>query len=391
MRISEREYRKNREMDDVAQDYYSQSDGEALPPTVLNLGVNNNCYMRCKMCDIGAANAKRITDMSQAHMSERYIKDKRYLEFPLERLKTLVDEMAPYNPIIRTNFIEPLLYSHLRELVEYVQSKGLRFYTITNGWMLQKHAEWLVDAQINVLRVSLDGPESVHDDIRGMKGSFNRSITGLKTAIERKKRNNTKFPILGICYTISDHNYTHLVETMEWLRDEGILEHIYVNFSHLQFASEWEVAKSIEADPEMFGDLKECSTSGVNPGNVDTEILKREIATLKERFPQEQYHYYFDPNIDGEIIDAYYDNTAWMLQDSPCFLPWYCTQIDVSGDVSVRGHCALPVFGNIMDTPFMDVWNSPTAIKYRRRLKEKGTVPACNKCIGTMHKFRGRG
>lgn len=391
MKVSEQEYRKIREKDDIAQAYYFQSNGEALPPTVLNLSVNNNCYMRCKMCDIGAANAKRINDLNQAHMSERYLKDKHYFEFPLERLKTLVDEMARHDPIIRTNFIEPLLYSKLRELVEYVQLKGLRFYTITNGWMLPRHAEWLVDAEINVLRVSIDGPEAVHDYIRGMKGSFKRSIAGLKKAIARKQKNGTKYPILGVCYTISDHNYTQMTEFIALLEREGILEHIYVNFSHLQYASDWEVAESIKADPELFNDLKECSTSGVSPQNVDTTVLENQIRTLKERFPQKIYHYYFDPDIDGDTLDAYYDNSTWMLQDAPCFLPWYIAQIDVVGDVSIRGHCALPIFGNIMDKNFMDVWNSETAVKYRKRLKEKGTVPACNKCIGALHAFRGRG
>ena len=391
MKTSELEYKKNRVKDDTAQKYYFESNGEALPPPVLSLSVNNNCYMRCKMCDIGAANAKRIDDINDAHMSERYLKDKKYREFPFERIKALVDEMAGYDTIIRTNFIEPLLYSHFRELVEYVKSKGLRFYTITNGWLLPKHAEWAVEAGVDVLRVSIDGPRDIHDDIRGMKGSFDRSMKGLKLAVEHKRKLGVESPILGICYTISNHNYQHLVDFMEILDREDILKDIYVNFSHLQFASAWEVEKSIEADPEFFADLKACSTVGVDPALVNTEVLANQIARLRERFPQEKYHYYFDPDLKDDSLVEYYDDSTWMFKDEPCFLPWYVTQVDVDGEVAVRGHCILPPFGNIMDKTFMEVWNSDAAIRLRRRLKERGTVAACNKCIGTLYKLRGRG
>ena len=391
MKRSEREYARNRKRDDECQNYYYKSNGEALPPPIISLSVNNNCYMRCKMCDIGAANSKRIEDLKQRHMSDRYLKYKRYTEFPLERLKTLVDEMAPYDTIIRTNFIEPMLYRKFRELVTYVKEKDLRFYTITNGWTLRKHAEWAVDAQIDVLRVSIDGTPDVHDNIRGMKGSFERAMTGLKMAVERKKQLGTELPVLGICYTVSDHNYWNLVPFMEMLRDDGILEHIYVNFSHLQFASDWEVKKTIEADPEMFADLKECSTVGVDPVNVDVHVLQDQIDTLSRKFPRDTYHYYFDPVLEGDNLVQYYDNETWMFKDAPCFLPWYIAQIDVNGDLTVRGHCVLPPFGNIMERDFFDVWNSPRAKEIRNRMKTKGAVAACNKCIGTLYALRGRG
>ena len=198
MKSSQKEYVALRKKDDVAQAYYFKSRGEALPPPVLSVSVNNNCFMRCKMCDIGASNAKRIADMNDAHMSQRYLKDKHYREFPFERFKTLVDEMAPYDTIIRTNFIEPLLYSHFKELVEYVKAKGLRFYTITNGWRLPRLAAWTVASGVDLLRVSIDGTQEVHDAIRGMKGSFSRSIEGLRILVEEKKRLGRERPILGV-------------------------------------------------------------------------------------------------------------------------------------------------------------------------------------------------
>ena len=80
-----------------------------------------------------------------------------------------------------------------------------------------------------------------------------------------------------------------------------------------------------------------------------------------------------------------------MFKGQPCFLPWYIAQVDIDGDVTVRGHCALPAFGNLMERDFMSVWNSEHAMGLRNYLKTNGTMGVCNKCIGTLYELRGRG
>ena len=389
MKASEREYQEIRGREAENKKYYQEGDGQAAPPHTICLSVNNNCFMRCKMCDIGSANAGRLETLHEGYFSNRYIKEKKYIEFPIERIKELVDEMAPYKPIIKSNFVEPLLYKKLREAAEYIKEKGLKYYTITNGWTLKKNASWLVELETDVIRVSLDGTEKVHDRIRGTKGSFARTISGIKELLTHKKNAGCEVPIVGICFTISNYNYFNLVDFMRKLEHEDILSEVYVNFNHLQYTTAWEVEKT-KQESELFQDLQECSIDNVVFSEIDIEILKRQIDGLYQQYDQQKYHYYFSPWLNKEDLAEFYNPECWMFPRTKCYLPWYATQIDIGGDVGVYGHCILPSFGNIFDRSFMDVWNSERAVHIRRELKKVNSYPGCNRCIGTLYPLRGR-
>ena len=190
MKSSRKEYKEIRDKEARNKEYYFRSHGVAAEPHTINLSVNNNCFMRCKMCDIGTSNStmkgnKKIDD---GYFSSQYAKEERYVEFPVDRIKELVDEMVQFSPIIRINFVEPLICKNLYEIALYVKKKGLEFHTITNGWLLRKSADWIVDVETNLLRVSLDGTEEVHDSIRGIKGSFSKAITGIEDIISQKEK-----------------------------------------------------------------------------------------------------------------------------------------------------------------------------------------------------------
>ena len=389
MRLSRQEYQDIRRREAENKKWYARSDGRAAMPHTICLSVNNNCYMRCKMCDIGATNEDRRRGLDQGYFSDRYRREGRYLEFPLERLKELVDEVAPKGPIIKVNFVEPLLYKGLEEFAGHVKRRGLKFYTITNGWLLKRHARWLAELPADLIRVSLDGPEDVHDDVRGIRGSFAKTMEGLHELIRSKADGKQSPPILGLCYTISSYNYDRLVEMMDLLDREGLLEHIYVSFNHLYYTTPWEVERTRGA-ADMFQDIKPCSMDHAAFERMDVECLSGQIAQLRRKYDSKRYHYYFSPQLELDDLASYYDPNQWMFPGTPCYLPWYAAQISIDGEVGVWGHCMLPSFGNVMEHGFDEVWNSEKAQAVRLELKAAGSYPMCNKCIGTLYPLRGR-
>jgi len=389
MKASRKEYNEIRTREIENKRYYDDADGQAAPPHTICLSVNNNCFMRCKMCDIGSANESRLKKLHDGYFSNRYIKKIRYVEFPVGRIKELVDEVAHHKPIIKTNFVEPLLYKGLKEVAEYIKEKGLKYYTITNGWMLKRNAPWLVDVRTNVIRVSLDGTEEIHDRIRGKKNSFSRTLEGIKEVLANKKKSGGDLPIVGVCFTISNYNYFNIVDFMDKLQKEDVLSEVYVNFNHLQYTTDWEVEKT-KQESNLFESIKRCSIDNIVFSEIDVDVLRQQIAEIYKRYNKDIYHYYFSPWLENEDIIQYYDPESWMFPRTSCFLPWYTAQIEINGDVGVFGHCILPSFGNIGDQGFMNVWNSERAIQIRRELKRASSYPACNKCIGTLYPLRGR-
>jgi SynChlorMet cassette radical SAM/SPASM protein ScmF len=77
---------------------------------------------------------------------------------------------------------EPLLYRDIYALLEFLAAEKIKILIETNGTLLNNNIlEKLKSCEIELISVSLDAdtPE-VHDKIRGVKGSFERTIAGLR-------------------------------------------------------------------------------------------------------------------------------------------------------------------------------------------------------------------
>ncbi len=74
---------------------------------------------------------------------------------------------------------EPLLREDLFDVLEEIRKQGIDAYLLTNGTLVSgETAQRLADLGISGVQVSIEGPEDVHDDIRGA-GSFAASTVGI--------------------------------------------------------------------------------------------------------------------------------------------------------------------------------------------------------------------
>ncbi len=72
---------------------------------------------------------------------------------------------------------EPLLCDHIERLGRVARELGLSVQIATNGVGLARAAAWLVEAADEIY-VSLDGPEAIHDELRG-PGMYARLVAGV--------------------------------------------------------------------------------------------------------------------------------------------------------------------------------------------------------------------
>jgi MoaA/NifB/PqqE/SkfB family radical SAM enzyme len=107
-----------------------------------------------------------------------------------------------------------------------VREKGLHCSLVTNGWFLALFAEDIVNAGLDILTVSIDGPQEIHDKIRGRKGLYQRVLEGVR---EVKKYSNR--PPLFFSTTIQADNYRRLAEVVDCAIEVGMDG---VNIQHLQ-------------------------------------------------------------------------------------------------------------------------------------------------------------
>jgi len=77
---------------------------------------------------------------------------------------------------------EPTLRRDLPEILESAKEVGLRTSMCTNGNTLARRAA-RVAPHLDVLLCSLDGHGALHDEMRGVKGLFDRVVQGIEAAV----------------------------------------------------------------------------------------------------------------------------------------------------------------------------------------------------------------
>jgi Fe-coproporphyrin III synthase len=346
--------------------------GRSWPPRRIFLGVNSVCSERCVMCDFG----QRATDRMFFQNLRPTV---RSLELPLERLKTLVDEVAPFRPIIEAHTVEPTLYRDLPALATYATQAGLPFRVFTSGARLAQLADDLVAANVDQIYVSIDGPPTIHDTIRGVPGAFTRAYRGIEAVQAARARYPGSRTKVRINATISEYNAAHLVELVESVKD---LEVACVMFMHLNFVSP-EMAAVHNA---LYGHICTATPLGVgavDPERIDVQVLADQLQQLQRRYPA--WYLHIQPGISAaSTLQAYYREPARFLHGQRCTMPWQTAMVIADGSVIVRNRCYHVVFGNIFEEPLLAIWNGERFRSFRRALRTTGVFPACARCYGAF-------
>lgn len=108
---------------------------------------------------------------------------------------------------------EPFLYPHFAEIVAATRALGMGAIAVTNGTVL-KGPRAAALPLLDLVAVSVDGPEDVHNALRGSPTAFSRMVEGLE--IVRK----AGIPF-GIAHTVTRDSLPHLPWMAEFARAAG--------------------------------------------------------------------------------------------------------------------------------------------------------------------------
>jgi len=139
----------------------------------------------------------------QWHLTERcnlrcthcYQTETRSGELSLDEITSVIDEVdemiaawsesyaIDFSPSFNVTGGEPFLRADLFDILSVIGSRGFGIYLLTNGTLITgEKAGRLSELQIKGVQVSIEGPEEIHDAIRGA-GSFRQSIEGVKVLL----------------------------------------------------------------------------------------------------------------------------------------------------------------------------------------------------------------
>ncbi|MBQ4821780.1 radical SAM protein [Aquimarina sp. MMG016] len=338
-------------------------------PEWIILGVNNVCNLHCKMCDVGTKTME--TNFAQNLVGTHPI------NMPLELIQKTIDQMAAYYPKSKLGyaFTEPLVYPHLEVSLQYAKSKQIKTSITTNALTLKQKASTLINGGLDSLFISLDGPQDIHNEIRGHKKSFQKAVEGIEEVLNLRP----ELPISVFC-VITEWNIGYLKEFADFFKNYPLTQ---LGFMHTNFTPQY-VA---DTHNELWANIYPATASNVeevNIENFDLELLLKEINEIKNNnYP---FPITFSPEImSKEKLNEFYHKPEKIIGKmcNDIF-----TNIMIKSDGSVipaHGRCYNLTLGNLYDTSLKKIWNSKVLNKFRSDLKNNdGLLPACSRCCSAF-------
>jgi radical SAM protein with 4Fe4S-binding SPASM domain len=345
--------------------YYLFASGKSSPPEAITLFLTHRCNLQCKMC--GQWGEGGVT----RKQSTQYIQN----ELTTKEMISIIDDVTSFKPNITLFGGEPLLYPGCIEIIRYIKLKGMHCLMITNGSLLERVAEDIVDSGLDELNVSLDGNRELHDQIRGTPGLFDRIIKGLDQVQFFKSIKKKKKPLINLQCTINKYNYQHLEQL---INVANLVKTDSLTFHNLIF-----LERSILEKQKIYDNLLNCSSldwegfvfePGIDPSVLYEKI--RQIPSAKYRFSVDFY-----PNFSYQELKQYYRESCFIPHDycSRCLSPWLVAYIFPDGQVKPCLNSSYS-FGTIKEQKFTEVWNSQKAEIFRNVLKKNKIFPVCVRC-----------
>ncbi len=319
---------------------------EMMPVLVLN--VHSRCNCRCLMCDIWKRDeGAEITAAT--------------LERHRESLRRLRVEW-----VVLTGG-EPLMHSDLSSLCEFLRELDVRLTLLTTGLLLSRRAAEVATLFDDVI-ISLDGPRSVHDSVRRVKGSFDLIQLGVSEL--RGRRSDIR---VSARTTVQKMNHRSLRATVLAAKELGLEG---ISFLAADLTSE-------AFNRPLLWPIEKLNEVGLSIEEVGA--LEDELEALIVEFQADLLNGYIAENAAKlrKIAQHFRAHLGLGSAMSPrCNAPWVSAVVETNG--AVRPCFFHQPIGNLQAGTFEEIINGEAARAFRRRL-DVATNPVCRNCVCSLY------
>ncbi len=177
-------------------------------PHVISWNLTKGCNLLCTHCYLPTNNTQTTLD--------QYIPSSDELD--TDAAYKVINDIAEINPniILILTGGEPLLRRDIFDLSRHASGKGMMVLLGTNACLINDDvAKRLKDSGVSGIGISLDSMRpDVHDSIRGLKGSWEKAIEGMRAC----KRNGLEIQIQT---TVFKKNYDEIPDVVAFANEMG--------------------------------------------------------------------------------------------------------------------------------------------------------------------------
>lgn len=354
------------------------NNGFSFPPYLIHIMPTYLCNLRCKGCGQWGETGNYF-ELDADHLKG---------SLDIEVFKGFIDDVSKFSPTIFLTGGEPFLYKDIVALIKHIKMRDLMCWIVTNGTFLEKYADDIVGLGVDVLYISIDGPEKVHNKIRGSEDGFRKISSGMQKIIEAKKRLNKQRPLLCQVFTITDHSFPYLEEIASTTEKLGfdmlLVKHPYFNNTR--------TGKDYEETMERLFQCSAPSWKGwvMDETKIETDVLQKSISHLIST--KHKFQLAFFPTLKISDIPDYYSTTNDIFYNGNkankktirCIAPWTHLMVYPNGETLFCNDNPDYILGNIKNERFPEIWNNDKSRTFRKYIKNNG-LPICSRCCGLYY------
>lgn len=341
-------------------------------PRWLVIQLLERCNLRCKMCYEWGENGS-------------YLNKDNLAQLDIDLVKKIIEDCSPVKPMIELFGGEPLLYPQIDEVFAAAKYYDCKMNTPTNGVLLSKYADMLIENEAERIWVSLDGPENINDEQRG-KGSYKKAVDGIKKIYELKQELGKNKPEIGIIFCITPSNFNSI--TQFFINDLDLKYIDLISFEFQMYITKQQYDQYLELLTKKFNISKAPIVKGLIVDDItcfkSINILEtiNQINYVKKASEKQDVKVYCHPEVleVDELTHYFSANWSEMKQNSTrCSLPWVYLEIAATGDVSVCHSFYDLSFGNVNQESILDIWRGERINQFRNHMR-KNILPVCTAC-----------
>ncbi|HEY7155721.1 MAG TPA: radical SAM protein [Gemmataceae bacterium] len=353
--------------------YHLYQDGRAWRPLSVTLELTYLCNLRCQMCALVQGDLVTRTGQRRNHelcepdgSLRREISTDEYLDIIQQIGRAGVRKVTLSGG-------EPTLRRDITTLVAAVKAYPIHLSLISNGLGKPDLYRELLRLGLDSLTISVDGPRAVHDHVRGLEGSFDRTMTAIQAVIAEKKARGLRRPWLAVSCAVSALNQDEIENLVRWFQDYDIDN---LSFGYLHFSTP---DRQRATEGRLDGPVRHLKDHELPDRirDVDPTALAARVARIKAEREKHAVPVSFTPDLSADEIRRQYTEETFTFANK-CFEPWLSTRIDPWGQMYP---CWIDIrLGDVREHGLLKLWNSPLYRKFRQTIREKKLLAKCSTC-----------
>ncbi len=350
-------------MNNIISRLHNWGNGSPDVPERVLLYPTNRCNLKCLFC------YQRLNPYDYSN----YMPKEKWLELTKELCEMGVNTLQ-----ISGGGEAFLVPETVLEMMEIITDYKVNGRLVTNGTLLTTEIiKKIIDIGWNHIIFSVDGFNAkTHDYLRGVSGSFQKTIQAVRTFTELKEKYNKNKPLLEFSSVLCNVNYKGISELIKLAYSIGVkvitFEPVFVSnpFVHKLKLNE---SQREEFMSKIIPPALHIANSLGIITNLETLI---DLKTVEKT-----------GDLKEDILAKEKDHTSTNpFYDSPCFEPWIWPKIEATGEI---GPCSTNLLKGetIKNKTFKQVWFGEKFNKFRERILRGDLPEGCENCVSTHVPF----